>query len=607
MKYTTEWFIKKAREVHGDKYDYSKVEYVNNHTKVCIICPIHGEFWQTPSEHLRKCGCKKCSKNYSYTTEEYVTNAISIHGNKYDYSKLKYVNSKTKVCIICPIHGEFWQTPHGHLLGHGCPKCGKEDMKKKTRRTQEETIKQFHKVHGDKYIYDKIIYTNNNTKVCIICPIHGEFWQTPHGHLNGQGCPKCANKKNGELLRKPIGVFKKEAEELYANKYILTKVDYVNKDTKICVICPSHGEFYITPRNFLNGHSCPKCYDERRNSTMHSTKEQFIEKARKIHGNKYDYSKVEYINAKTKVCIICPIHGEFWQTPNDHLMGHGCPKCGNQESRAENELFKFLCDNTNILFQQRTKQIIKPLEIDIYTDDFKIGIEFDGLTWHSERFAKDKYNLYQKTKKCFKENIKLIHILENQWVYKKNIILSRLSKLFNISKNYIELDEKDCYIQEIDKKDVINDFIKNNSLCNSKCGNINICLMYENNICACLCLKHYKNYWKILSYVENINYKIKNSFNILLDTFKRKYSYQKITVCVDKLWMTDIDFYLKNGFLFEANIKPECFYTNGKDKLLTKKEYISTGDNKTYYKIYDCGKMVLSLINEDYIDENVFI
>lgn len=130
---TTEQFILKALTVHGNKYDYSKVEYKNNKTKVCIICPIHGEFWQLPSFHLNGCNCSKC-KGKNITTEEFVRKANIIHHNRYDYSKVNYIDNKTKVCIICPIHGEFWQTPDAHINGNqGCPACRESKLEKEIR------------------------------------------------------------------------------------------------------------------------------------------------------------------------------------------------------------------------------------------------------------------------------------------------------------------------------------------------------------------------------------------------------------------------------------------------------------------------------------------
>ena len=116
-------FVKKANEIHKDKYDYSKVDYINKKTKVCIICPEHGEFWQTPEKHIdRAQGCPKCSGR-GKTTEDIIEDFRKIHGDKYDYSKVDYKKWNIKVCIICPEHGEFYMRPNHHLKGIGCPKC----------------------------------------------------------------------------------------------------------------------------------------------------------------------------------------------------------------------------------------------------------------------------------------------------------------------------------------------------------------------------------------------------------------------------------------------------------------------------------------------------
>lgn len=130
-KVTIEEFIERARAVHGDKYDYSKVNYINNKTEVTIICPIHGEFSQRPDSHLQGKGCKYCSNpSYKYTTEEFIKISKTIHGNKYDYSKTNYIDSNTKVIITCPIHGDFKQKPHEHLRSCGCQKCNQSHLEK---------------------------------------------------------------------------------------------------------------------------------------------------------------------------------------------------------------------------------------------------------------------------------------------------------------------------------------------------------------------------------------------------------------------------------------------------------------------------------------------
>lgn len=128
---TLEEFVSKAKEIHGNKYDYSRVDYKNNHTKVCVVCPKHGEFWQKPNDHLDGHGCSACSKTKKLTNEEFAARANKVHSNKYDYSKVNYKAALTAVCIVCPRHGEFWQKPNDHLNGHGCPHCQKSKGEEK--------------------------------------------------------------------------------------------------------------------------------------------------------------------------------------------------------------------------------------------------------------------------------------------------------------------------------------------------------------------------------------------------------------------------------------------------------------------------------------------
>ena len=334
---STEEWIDSAHKVHKGKYNYSKVKYVNAKTKVCIICPEHGEFWQVPSSHLNGNGCPKCSGCYVPTTEEFIKKAKETHKDKYDYSKVEYVSANTKVCIICHEHGEFWQTPSNHIQGAGCPKCANEATGERCRSSLSDFITKSSEVHGQKYEYTKVNYVNTQTKVCIICPEHGEFWQTPNHHLRGQGCPTCGIEKNNEKIRSTTENFIKKAHLKHCNKYDYSKVHYVNNYTKVIIICPEHGEFEQRPNDHLNGAGCPKC-----GGNYSPTKEEWIDLANEIHNGKYDYSKVNYMNNHTKVCIICPEHGGFWQRADHHLRGQGCPKCAN-EANSE-YLRSSLCD-----------------------------------------------------------------------------------------------------------------------------------------------------------------------------------------------------------------------------------------------------------------------
>jgi predicted nucleic acid-binding Zn-ribbon protein len=349
------------------------------------------------------------------TKEEFVGKAIKKHGDWYDYSKVVYVDAHTKVCIICPIHGEFWQTPGAHLMGQGCPHCKIDKLKKNKIKTQEQVIKDFKNVHGDWYDYSKVVYVNSRTKVCIICPIHGEFWQRPSDHLSGNGCPHCASNKVKKMNTKTQEQIVKEFREVHGDFYDYSKVEYVNWGTKVCIICPIHGEFWQTPHVHLRGSGCPHC-----GGNLKLTKEVFVERSILVHGDFYDYSKVEYVNWGTKVCIICPDHGEFWQTPGDHLSGNGCPHCN--KSNLENNTKEILNEN-NINFIQNYRGFdwlknIKRLELDFYLIDYSIGIECQGRQhfesvkgWGGdEGLEKTQYRDNIKKQLCEEHGVNLFYI-----------------------------------------------------------------------------------------------------------------------------------------------------------------------------------------------------
>lgn len=205
-KKNIEQFIKEAKEVHGEKYDYSLVDYKNCHTKVKIICKEHGLFEMTPSVHIHdKCGCAICGKlkqikSQTGTLEEFVKKARKVHGDKYDYSKSVYITARKPIEIICKEHGSFFQTPDNHTRGQGCPKCKNKKFEIIYLKSKEQFIEDAKKTHGDKYDYSLVDYKNSKTKVKIICPRHGEFLQIPSSHIKRQGCPMCKNSFGEEKI-----------------------------------------------------------------------------------------------------------------------------------------------------------------------------------------------------------------------------------------------------------------------------------------------------------------------------------------------------------------------------------------------------------------------
>lgn len=217
-------FITRSKELHGDKYDYSKACYINSKTKIEIVCPKHGSFWQIPQDHyLKGCGCPKCKGEktkevHSYKKEDWLKLVIDKYGDKYDYSKVEYIDYESPVTIICPIHGEFITKPVVHLKSvTGCPKCGREKANKSESSTTELFIEKASKKHNNRYNYSKVKYISQSFKVDIICPKHGVFKQLPGNHLQGQGCPRCNYFKSQNILYEKL-------KESFNNEDILFEV-----------------------------------------------------------------------------------------------------------------------------------------------------------------------------------------------------------------------------------------------------------------------------------------------------------------------------------------------------------------------------------------------
>ena len=274
------------------------------------------------------------------TKEQFIEKARKVHGGKYDYSKVVYVNNHTPVCIICPVHGEFKQTPQSHFHNGGCKKCSFEKMGKKRTLTNEEFLEMAKYVHGDKYDLSKVQYTGRRNKITVICPKHGDFEILAGNFLKGRGCKKCANEEQGDRRRGNTEEFIIKLKEIYGDFYDYSLVSYVDGKTPVKLICPKHGEFSAKPRNLLQGHACKECGKETGiEKTRHST-EQFVEKAKKVHGDKYDYSQSIYLGANKDITITCPEHGPFTQRASAHLLGQGCPKCANNQKIDKEEFIR---------------------------------------------------------------------------------------------------------------------------------------------------------------------------------------------------------------------------------------------------------------------------
>ena len=267
-KLTNDEVIKRLQSIYGSSLDYSKVQYVNSRTPIILICPNHGEFQQYANNALQgKGGCPKCKLGIA-TQEEFISACKKRYGDKFTYDKVRFKNLSEKVIITCPIHGDFETVPRQFLQAEfGCSKCyndsrrvnkpQKKTAEEKRLQKQEEWIQECKIIHNNKYDYSKVVYNKGKEKVCIICPEHGEFWQTPNSHKRGCGCPKCSYVDRAQKSRISQQEFEKRANEKWNRRY--TYGLYKGMHNYIEVTCPDHGVFYVTPHNHLVDCGCPEC------------------------------------------------------------------------------------------------------------------------------------------------------------------------------------------------------------------------------------------------------------------------------------------------------------------------------------------------------------
>lgn len=256
-------FLEKAKKVHGDRYNYDKVEYIHCREQVIIQCNIHGEFKQTPSVHLGGAGCSACARDSAghknrATKKDFLRKAKETHGDKYDYTQVEYKGINKKVTIICPDHGIFNMTPKSHYRGSGCRECA--NLRVKAKSNKRSKIKFFERLSKMDIDLDLslINYKDSTTKVRVRCKEHGVIEVYPHNLLRKKGCTKCYHEK----LKTEIDEFIKRAKEIHNGIYNYDAVNYVNSKTKVQISCSKHGIFEQIPNSHLLGFGCEKCGNE---------------------------------------------------------------------------------------------------------------------------------------------------------------------------------------------------------------------------------------------------------------------------------------------------------------------------------------------------------
>lgn len=484
----------------------------------------------------------------------------------------------------------------------------------------DDFIAKANKKFNNKFNYIKAVYVNSNIKICIICPEHGEFMQSPRSHLISIfGCPACAkveylskcrdiNKKSGPVRNKGLGFFIQKAKEIHGDLFDYSKSVYIEAKCKTEIICAIHGSFWITPHKHCSGkRGCPKCGRDKANNSKKQPLIDFINEANIVHNNTYDYSQSVYINSSSNMDIICPIHGKFRQLPANHKnKKHICPYCS--ASSEEQEILNFLKNSGVEDIKLHDKTAITPLEIDLYIPSHKIGIEFHGLYWHGER--KDKFQNYHlsKTQLANSKDIQLLQIFEHEWLHKKNawksLILSRLNKTQH------KVFARKCIIVNLDSV-TKNKFLNINHIQGEDKASHKYGLTYNDELVAVITFtqsRFNKNYqWECSRFCVKNNYSVVGGFSKLLKNFIREVNPENIISYCDKRYSIG-NLYIKNDFEELSDSAPGYFYfKNMSKKILTRYQcqkhrlckFLEKFDsnltewenmkNHGYDRIWDCG------------------
>jgi hypothetical protein len=545
--------------------------------------------------------------------KEILLECKEVHKNKYNYSKVTYVNAKTKVVIGCPEHGDFEQLLYSHKNGFGCNECALIVRANKRRLSQDDFIEQCKNVHGDYYDYSLVNYTKIKNNINIICPRHGKFEQTADDHKNGRGCVKCYRSKQSEnnLKENTESFIDRLNSEFPNNDYDFSEVNYIHGKSKVIITCPIHGRFERKPNLILDSKKiCLGCSPKKIASNRITT-EEFIIRAIKIHGNKYDYSKVVYKSPKSKIIIICPEHGEFKQSAYNHINPinfRGCNECGKKYDKSENEVSDFIT-TLGIDFEKNNRLILNGKELDIYIPSLNVAIEYNGLYWHSELHKDNNYHL-DKTIECEKLGIQLIHIFEDEWLDKREIVESRLKNILGLTN--IKVFGRKCVVREIPTKECRLFFDMNHlqGYTNSK---YKLGLYYNDELISAMLFTTPRlgigakfDGYELTRFVNKLNTSVVGGAGKLLKHFIKTYNPNEIRSYADRRW-SDGGLYNKLNFIKMNINKPNYWYVKGLKRYhrfnfrkgkLNDMGYNIEGKTEReimleagYLRIHDCGTM----------------
>lgn len=612
-KLTKQQFIIDAVNKYGNKFNYDLLPDIMGKTeKVIIICKEHGSFVQEYRKHIKSFfGCPMCAveaihSNQCKSSVEFINQAIKTHGDYYDYSKVDYKKNNKPVIIICPIHGEFNQLPTNHLRSQyrmACLKCSDiEKGRRKANKASTVFINKAIEVHGNKYDYSKVDYISATDKVIIICPKHGEFLQQPSAHFS-YGCLQCGIETRIEKSMHSNEFILNKFKEIHGNRYDYSLVEYTGYTNKVKIICKIHGIFLQAPSSHIDKKSgCPECSRLSIKEKNTCSLENFIEKSRKVYGDIFTYDNTVYVSSTTPVIITCKQHGDFTIWPESHYFnGAGCPKCNEHTSKGEKELVEFI-KNLGTSFTANDRILIGPYELDVLIIDKKIAIEYNGIYYHNSDFKNQYYHL-NKTQACNKVGYDLIHVWEDDWIEKKEIIKSLVKSRLGIVDRVIY--GRKTIIKEVTYT-TVKDFLDKNHIQGAAVGSIYLGLFFEDELVAASVFSKYKDYLILDRHACLINTKVLGALGKVIkfvsSTFNKKIvtfcdismytgkSYEVVGFKKDKTLLPDYSYVMNGKRIHKFNFRKKIFANKYKLDIENKTEEILRNE-MGLKKIYDCGKI----------------
>ncbi len=601
-KLTTQEFIQKSILQHGQKWDYSKVNYTGSREKIVIVCKEHGEFLQTASDHLSGCGCPKCDPTKRLTEEDFIQKSKIKHGDKFDYSRVKYGrNNYDLVEIICKEHGSFLQRPWAHLRGQGCPKCCNN-----TLMTNVEFIEKSKSIHGDKFDYSLTDYSGRRKDVTIICRKHGAFKQLARLHLEGWGCKKCKTSKLEDYLSQKL------LEILEPFERDKKFVDCKNKK-------PLPFDFYLPLRNILI-----ECDGIQHREAI----EHFGGKERLEYQKNNDETKTEFAKSRQIPLIRLESNSEI----ENFIQGLDI-----QEMKFNKSVLKDITLDRTLSVKKEGDYLTKTdfnwyrsLDVKSQMDSFiqSLGVGYSSSemcdwiinnnyiilidNFRDCEINRDKNWLLNLKEVLEKNHLNLVVIYPEEWIYKTDIVKSRIRNILNI--NEFKIGSRECKIVIPDNKSVFK-FLEENHIQGKVNASVKIALTYKDEIVSLMTFgklrknlgqKSKEDCYELLRFCNKRNHTVVGSATKLMNHFKKVYKPKYVLSYADRGWTSiDKNIYQKLGFNLVSKTPPSYSYLVGDKKYdryrYRKDKLIEFGYNKDkwtersicssnlIFKIYDAG------------------